>query len=501
MDLTGSKWRFVQIAYSLILCGCGGESQPSRSPARELPPVPPRLAFPDRQTSPVRKPPPQSAQELADDPSISTVRSEVTAERAATDVVSDRVAANLRAAGVRSISSKHLTLFTDLPTNPSIEELPKVFDLAVPQWCSYFAVDTASVEAWHQTAYLIRDQELFRRLGAIRNDLPRFDHGYQKGAEIWLYEQPSDYYRRHLLLHEGTHGFMHHFLRGAGPPWYMEGTAELLATHRWSEEQLQLKWFPGDRQETPYWGRIKAIRDDIAAGDRRSLEQILRYDRRAHRDVEAYAWCWAAASFLDHHPLTHQRFLELRSAADDPTIRFSQRFQSGLKLQWPFLAHAWQDFVERLSYGYDLESESFSPIPAAPPGDGPRELTVTAAGGWQSTGLSLVAEEAYQLEARGRYQLGTQPKIWWSEPNGVTVRYYNGFPLGMLLAAVIDEGVVPRQSPLLRPQPVGIGRRFVAPQSGVLYLRVNDDPAESGDNQGEVSILFRRSPAAGDHPN
>ena len=47
------------------------------------------------------------------------------------------------------------------------------------------------------------------------------------GAELWLHDQPTAYYRRHLLLHEGTHVFMASFLGGCGPGWYMEGTAEL----------------------------------------------------------------------------------------------------------------------------------------------------------------------------------------------------------------------------------------------------------------------------------
>ena len=52
------------------------------------------------------------------------------------------------------------------------------------------------------------------------------------GREFWLFDQPTDYYVRHLLLHEGTHVFMVSFLGGCGPGWYMEGTAELLGTHR-----------------------------------------------------------------------------------------------------------------------------------------------------------------------------------------------------------------------------------------------------------------------------
>ena len=60
----------------------------------------------------------------------------------------------------------------------------------------------------------------------------KFLHGLSTGSDLWLYDQPSAYYRRHLLLHEGTHAFMGKFLGGCGPGWYMEGTAELFGTHR-----------------------------------------------------------------------------------------------------------------------------------------------------------------------------------------------------------------------------------------------------------------------------
>ena len=87
--------------------------------------------------------------------------------------------------------------------------------------------------AWRMTGFLMKDKARFAERGLLPGDLPPFAHGYSRGRNLWLYEQPSDYYRRHLLLHEGTHGFMNTILGGCGPPWYMEGMAELLGTHRW----------------------------------------------------------------------------------------------------------------------------------------------------------------------------------------------------------------------------------------------------------------------------
>ncbi len=38
-------------------------------------------------------------------------------------------------AGFRRLTGQHLTLITDLPSAEAVDELPAVFDQAVPQWC------------------------------------------------------------------------------------------------------------------------------------------------------------------------------------------------------------------------------------------------------------------------------------------------------------------------------------------------------------------------------
>ena len=140
--------------------------------------------------------------------------------------------ARAAAAGIRKLPGKRLTLYTDL-AGPEIDRLPAVFEQAFPQWCRYFKVKEGDQADWHMTGFLMKDKARFVAAGLLPDDLPPFEHGYSRGHDLWLYEQPSDYYRRHLLLHEGTHGFMNTVLGGCGPPWYMEGMAEYLATHRW----------------------------------------------------------------------------------------------------------------------------------------------------------------------------------------------------------------------------------------------------------------------------
>ena len=147
--------------------------------------------------------------------------------------------------------------------------------MATTQFCDYFDVELQKVADWQVRACVIQDLEKFERAGLLPQVLPKFQHGYALGDRIFLKEQPSEYYRRHLLLHEGTHSFMLRFFQGAGPPWYMEGMAELLATHHWDGAKLTLNTFPADKNEVPFWGRVKIVKDDVAA-------QKGKNDRRGH---------------------------------------------------------------------------------------------------------------------------------------------------------------------------------------------------------------------------
>src|SRR5262245_1308715 len=208
--------------------------------------------------------------------------------------------ARVRTAGIRKLESRRLVLYTDLAPAPDVDDLPQAFDQAFDLWCKYFAVDPARHEAWRMRASLIDDPAKFQAAGLMPRDLPKFLNGYTQGHEFWLYNQTSPYYRRHLLLHEGVHGFMFSLLGGNARPWYVEGMAELLAMHRWQQGKLELPYFPNRPDEVPKLGRIEIVQTDFAKHREKSFVDVLSYDNRAHLQVEPYAWSWAAAVFLSN---------------------------------------------------------------------------------------------------------------------------------------------------------------------------------------------------------
>ncbi|NUQ63306.1 MAG: hypothetical protein HUU20_12575, partial [Pirellulales bacterium] len=403
--------------------------------------------------------------------------------------------ARAAAAGVRKLAGRRLTLFTDLPPSPEVESLPAAFDQAFPQWCEYLAIQPAEHADWSMTGFLIQDKARFRQLGLLPDYLPPFEHGFSLNHEFWVFEQPSGYYRRHLVLHEGTHGFMNTILGACGPPWFMEGTAELLATHRFNDGRLELRTMPASRDETPMWGRIKIIKDAYAAGEAWPIRRVIEDANDGEFGTEPYAWNWGLATLLDGHPAYRQRFRQLRDHVTDP--RLNDHFHRLFADDWAGLSDHWQVFVADLEYGYDVARNAIVFTPGKPlPAEG-AQVRVAADRGWQNSGLRLEAGKTYRLRASGRYQLGDRPRTWWCEPGGVSIRYYHGLPLGILLAAVRpDEGAADGPTPLVRPLAVGLGADLKPEQSGTLYLRINDSGAELADNAGEATVEIARTAAA-----
>src|SRR5436190_22562977 len=66
--------------------------------------------------------------------------------------------ADLAALGIRKISGKHIDLLTDLRDNKAVDELPRVFDAAVPQLERYFELPAGTLDKWHVRATLMQDK-------------------------------------------------------------------------------------------------------------------------------------------------------------------------------------------------------------------------------------------------------------------------------------------------------------------------------------------------------
>ena len=411
----------------------------------------------------------------------------------------------LAANGIQKIAGQHLILYTDVRDRSDVDELTVVFDQAVNQWCQYFSIDPRRAAAWQMRAFVIQDRSRFRKTGLMPADLPDFLAGYQRGSEMWVYLQPGNYYTRHLLLHEGTHAFMDWFLDGFGSPWYSEGMAELLSLNRWDGERVQLNHHVNDRSESEYWGRVKVLRTSAEQGELPSLDDVLQTPNSAFRKVESYAWAWAVCEFFDQHTLSKKAFSELDQRVRQPGFPFNQALRQSLKKQWPSLQRDWFLFVDEVDYGYDAgKSRLISARPLESP-NGLDAVEIRADHGWQRTTIAVNAGDQVRIRASGRFQVGEtklddQTTIPWPcEANGITLEYYRGRPLGILLAGTFDSVLADSADPqvikqaiagLISPIKVGNDSVIQVATDGILCLRVNDSPSRMQDNSGvlEVSI-------------
>ena len=217
-----------------------------------------------------------------------------------------------RRAGLRVLEGRHLTLVTDRPprTDDGVEDLPRLFDEAFAAWCQHAGLDPAAHAEWRALGCLMMDREPFRIAGLLPADgvLPDFANGFCAAGRFWMMDQSSPDYRRHLLLHEGVHAFMLTLRSAAAaPPWYAEGIAEYLATHRLEKDPAGRVHFiatpipacPSDVEQLGRIEQLHALRDSEHAP---LLADVFALPSQAHATLDAYAASWAAVALLANHP-------------------------------------------------------------------------------------------------------------------------------------------------------------------------------------------------------
>ncbi len=401
--------------------------------------------------------------------------------------------------GIQRYTSQYLTLFTDIEPEQA-REVVTLVDQVYPTWESFFGKlpPARDKSPFQITGYLMRDPTRFQKAGLLRINLERIQHGQSEGYEFWMHDQASDYYRSHLLLHEATHCYStcYEFEGQQRPLWFIEGMAEYFGTHELLESPasptpaIQFGIIPSSEEKSHGFGRIEMIRSDCQEGRSNTAEEILSWgvDVFSESRSTPYAWSWALCKFLASHPATEDEFRTVCHQTDSAKF---QRFSSTLWKKHKVVIEAdWELFRESLCYGFDLQRGATKRGEVTPLSPGAsRELSIQAAGGWQSTGVKVTAGQSLQISAKGRVTLAETTKPWISEPNGIGIRYAEGKPIGRLLAA-IELSTPAEHGPYRNWEFTEIGPQadWKIPESGVLYLRVNDRWNELADNSGEYQV-------------
>ena len=415
-----------------------------------------------------------------------------------------------RRAGLRVLESRHLVLVTDRPprADDGVEDLPQLFDEAFDSWCRHAGIDPAAHAEWRAFGCLMMDRESFRAVGLLPEDgsVPDFANGFCAGDRFWMMDQSSPDYRRHLLLHEGVHAFML-TLRSAAvaPPWYAEGIAEYLATHRIEKDPAGEVRFvatpmPVRAADVEQLGRIEQLHMLRDAGRTPLLADVFAQAPQAHATLDAYAASWAAVTLLANHPAHRAAFASAERGPLD--AGFTARLAAAPGWDASRVGRDFAAFVADLDYGYDF-SRSAIDWARGPALATRAEIPVAADRGWQNSGWSLTRGQRCSFTTAGRITVGQasacradhtndippSARILASTADGISLRWYRGRPVGRLLVAQwIDPG--DGASPTFRVLAEGGGGTFTAAADGPVYLKVNEAPGDLADNAGEFRVVL-----------
>lgn len=398
----------------------------------------------------------------------------------------------LREAGIETYSSKRLILHTD-SKNPGLSQVPAIVDQLIATLERELgplpsATDGSDLQL---TGYLMVQQDRFRAAGLIPETLPEFNHGRHRGYEFWLNDQPTNYYRAHLILHECVHCYMTANPSDIFPVWYLEGMAELFATHAGptaSDPTVRFGILPASAESAPSWGRTRLIRKAVDEGRSPALAEVLRYPAERFSETDAYAWSWAVCYLLNTAPAYKARFRELiKSPGEDFEASFLKQF-GDYELA---LSQAWEVFVRTVDYGYDLEHAAFAGDGHADanPLSAERLIEIKAAAGWQSTGIRVKAGQKLHLSASGEVELNSTTRPWISSPRGISREYADGQPIGRLVGWICPSGPV-SEWPAGRLQAVSVGVDSIieCDTDGTLCLRINDHWNDLANNSGAYQV-------------
>lgn len=391
--------------------------------------------------------------------------------------------------GLNEYSTSRLRLITDVPIDEELRSWSDLIDQSILHWKSYFGVGALNEKQLSVTAFLILDQNRFQADGFL-NGVPAFDEGYQFGNRLFLREQPSIYYRRHLFLHEATHWIMSVIYGGGGPPWYMEGMAEFQGTHGIQDGRLQLGIIPASPQQVPYWGRLKAIDESLNSGTAPSLSQILAFQNDRDRTVR-YAWSWAACTFFSMHPKYSGLLSQARGEHLDYSYALNRKLMRLLESEWAEVNLDWNGFISDLDFGYSPTHSMVQTgaIPHATTLGQTQKVVLATDRGWQCTGIRASVQQKIKFDCQGRFRIKStsgQPD-WESEPQGITIEYYRGLPIGCVIATVQSDSNQ-QNTKRWEIHRIGRGNTIQSTEDGMLYLKINEPSRALSDNRGTIEV-------------
>jgi hypothetical protein len=297
-----------------------------------------------------------------------------------------------------------------------------------------------------------------------------------------------------IAAHEVVHAYCCQAFGTCGPEWYKEGMAQMSCYH-----------VPGDRAvhcppevirflhaqppaalsdlvgnaafSVPIGESLAkcAARHAARPGGRPSLKHPhwqVADEAALDKAKESYDRSWALCHLLCSHPAYRDRFQSLgRRMLTDKRAAFDKTFAADEKR----ILFEYHLFVTHCGQGYRVDlcrwdwQHAFKPV-----GQGGTAVRIQAARGYQASGATVVAGRRYAFETTG---------LWKTQGvNTSTTADGDHRGRGRLV------GVVYHAYALSEPFDLGTQGVFVAPSSGQLHLRCQDEWSQLADNSGSVSV-------------
>ncbi|MCA9059421.1 MAG: hypothetical protein KDA85_13025, partial [Planctomycetaceae bacterium] len=411
--------------------------------------------------------------------------------------------ATIDAAGIRIYRSQHLTLLSDLPAE-KVQHLPALADQLFETLQRELGELPPALDgsAFQVIGCLIDAPERFESAGLMPSEKFPIRHGRHLDYRFWMFNPAADYYRRHLLFHEFIHCFMtcEHGMLNIPPLWWTEGIAEYFATHSWSPDrpnEIEFGVLPPAFEGYDGWGRLSEIRrsfDDrpateVVTNGMVPLEDVLRPASPLFDRDDQYARAWAACWLMLKLPQTQVAATELRHVR---STRDYRRWESRQSADfWNQLHRLWPLCLDEMTEGCSpVELVANANLPFRPLDAEPVHCEVAATNGWQPSGVIVTADQQVHVAATGEVTLNHTSRPWNATADGITVRYHRGLPIGTLTAMIVaGDG-----SFASRRVAVGSQRTFTSPQTGQLWLQVNDFADDRSNNSGHYTVEITPAP-------
>lgn len=404
----------------------------------------------------------------------------------------------LESSGLRVIKSKHLILVTDAPL-AEVQDLPPLADALFAELERQLGSLKPDLNGkdFQITGYVMGAKERFEEAGVLPPESIVIRHGRHIGYQFWMNNQTLPYYRRHLLLHEFIHCFMmcEHGMADIPPLWYTEGIAEYFATHELSTDIRSTRFgiLPPTLEGYEGWGRITELQTNMKelTANPTQWQSLMSLERVRHpndnnftTDLQ-YSQAWALVWLIRNHPELKPHFLAMNAARTRREFRDAEK--SVPAEIWQKMAIIWPLFLTSLTEGFQTEHSFPSLDVAASKPSASGKFAVQSNQEWQAIGVALKRGTTVQLNCSGRYAVHDKPRPWISEPQGITIDYVYGRPLGEITALL----VAPDGSVCSARIPVGRESSITAPVDSELWLQINDSADSRSDNSGSASVEFQ----------